>query len=65
MCSLGENWFSYVRYVGLLTCGAAALDLGRWEPQIAQPGYQHPQLQGQYGPPQNAGYHPGYVQPPK
>jgi hypothetical protein len=35
----------------------------RWEPQLAQPGYQHPQLQGQYGQnvfTQNAGYSPGY-----
>ncbi|KAJ8592796.1 hypothetical protein M405DRAFT_732517, partial [Rhizopogon salebrosus TDB-379] len=34
-----------------------------WEPQLAQPGYQHPQLQGQYGQnvfTQNAGYSPGY-----
>lgn len=39
----------------------------RWEPQVAQPGYQHPQLQGQYGSPQtfDYGYQPSYTQPPK
>jgi hypothetical protein len=43
---------------------------GRYEPQLAQPGYQHPQLQGQYGQngyPANAGYgyQPSYTQPQK
>ncbi|OAX40040.1 hypothetical protein K503DRAFT_715301 [Rhizopogon vinicolor AM-OR11-026] len=52
-------------------CGICQLQVnmqpGQWEPQLAQPGYQHPQLQGQYGQygvSQNAGYgyQPSYTQ---
>ncbi|KAG2075967.1 hypothetical protein BDR04DRAFT_1125988 [Suillus decipiens] len=49
-------------------CGICQLQVNMqpgWEPQIAQPGYQHPELLGQYGPPQNFGYQPAYVQSQK
>ncbi|KAG2061213.1 hypothetical protein BDR06DRAFT_924787 [Suillus hirtellus] len=49
-------------------CGICQLQVNvqpGWEPQVAQLGYQHPQVQGQYGQSQSGGYEPGYMHPQK
>ena len=66
-CSKGEPLGVLVlQAIGFSNLALTALP--RWEPPLAQPGYQHPGAPTQYGPPAGApqnyakGYQPGYVQ---